>query len=118
MSISQEGKLVSRTYAELRKFGFLVYNFNTRRKMQESMAKLCDQLIVGATGIHFIEIKLESTRDRMKPNQLLFKKLIEMVASKTVWVKYWMISSLEEANVNFEFILNGTPDQKGDKLGV
>ena len=119
MSISAEGKLVSKTYAELRAYGFLVYNFNTQRAMKTGATmRLCDQIVVGDTGLHFIEVKLESTKDRMKPHQLLFKKLIEMIASRTVWVKYWMIQSLDDAQTNYELILNGTPDQKGDKLGV
>ena len=119
MSISAEGKMVSKTYAELRTYGFLVYNFNTQRKMKTGATmKLCDQIIVGDTGIHFIEIKLEATRDTLKPHQKLFKKLIELVASKTCWVKYWMITSLKDASANYELILNGTPDQEGKKLGI
>lgn len=117
--ISQENKIISNSYAELRDFGFLVYNFNTQRKMIHGATnKLCDIIVIGHTGIHFIEIKLRSTKDTIKPDQVIFKKVVEQVAQKTPHVHYWMVRDLEDAHAVFDMILSGTPDQKGETLGV
>lgn len=117
--ISAENKMISNSYAELRDFGFLVYNFNTQRRMTHGATnKLCDLIVMGNTGLHFIEVKLKSTSDTMKPDQIIFKKIIELVSKKTPYVHYWMIRDLEDAHAVFDMILSGTPDQKGEALGV
>lgn len=116
MSISKEGKLISQSFAELKKFGFLIYNFNTYRAMQRSMSKLCDHIVAGETGLHFVEVKLTSTGDKMSDGQRLFKKVIWAIVARTPWVNYWSVHNLDEAHYVFEQILNGTEFQKGDKL--
>lgn len=119
MSISKEGKLVSVSFAQLRQFGFLVFNFNTHRHVKTgSMQKLTDYIIIGNTGIHFVEVKLESTGDSFKPHQVMVKKLLEKLVEKTIWINYWKVVNLEQAHIVFEMILNGTPIQKGEKLGI
>ena len=117
MSISKEGKLVSASLAELRRFGFIVTNFNTHRHVKTgSMQKLTDYIIAGHTGVHFIEVKLESTGDTMKPHQKLFKHIIERISERCVWVNYWLIVNLDQAHTAFQIILNGTEEQLGEKL--
>lgn len=116
--ISKEGKLISATFAELRQFGFIVANFNTqgKKRLGSGMRKLCDYIIAGHSGLHFIEVKLESTGDRIRPDQVMFKKIITAISSWTVWVHYWSVVSLDQAGVCYDLILNGSPDQKGVKL--
>ena len=116
MSISQEGKNISKTFADLRTVGFLVYNFNTHKRMAEAQGKLCDHIILGDTGLHFIEVKLHSTKDNMKPKQKLFAYLINTIADKSIWVNYWLIHKLDDAVTTYDAILNGTEQQEGEKL--
>ena len=116
MSISQEGKNISKTFAGLREFGFLVYNFNTPSKMREGQGKLCDHIVLGDTGLHFLEVKLFSTADKMKPKQKLFSYLIKSIADKCIWVNYYILHTLDDAQVAYESILNGTESQEGERL--
>ncbi len=116
MSISKEGKDISKTFADLRDAGFLVYNFNTHKRMAEAQGKLCDHIILGDTGLHFIEVKLFSTKDTMKPKQKLFAFLINKIAEKSIWVNYWMIHKLDDAVGTYDAILNGTEQQGEDRL--
>lgn len=116
MSISQEGKDISKTFAGLRELGFLVYNFNTPSKMREGQGKLCDHIVLGDTGLHFMEVKLFSTGDRMKPKQKLFAHLIKKISEKSIWVNYWMINKLDDAASTYEAILHGTESQEGERL--
>lgn len=114
MSISREATIISNKFAKLRQFGFLVYNFNTRSKMPRNMAKLTDYIVVGVTGLHFIEVKLSSTKDRMNPPQLALQKLLRKLEERCIWIHYWKCVSSEEANFIFDNILAGTVNQKGD----
>jgi hypothetical protein len=118
MSISKEAKMISATFAELRKFGFLVWNFNSvyRARLTSGMSKLCDHIVAGETGLHFVEVKLTSTKDKLSAGQKSFKKIIAVISQYTVWINYWTIQDLEVAEFVFENILNGTKDQKGEKL--
>lgn len=119
MSISAEGKDISKTFAGLRELGFLVYNFNTQKPMKSgAMNKLCDHIVLGDTGIHFIEVKLHSTKDTMKPKQLLFAHLIKAIADRCIWVNYWIVHSLVDAQNAHDAILNGKENQEGEKLGA
>lgn len=117
--ISREGSMISASFAQLRDFGFIVTNFNTHRHVKTgAMQRLTDYIIMGDTGIHFIEVKLESTKDTMKPHQVLVKHLITQVSKLTPFVNYWTVKDLEDAHAVFDMILNGTPEQKGVKIGV
>lgn len=82
------------------------------------MAKLTDYIIAGTTGLHFIEVKLSSTKDSMRPAQLALQKLLRKLEEKCIWIHYWKCVSSEEANFIFENILSGTLNQKGERLGV
>ena len=117
MSISQEGKDISRTFADLRDAGFLVYNFNTQKPMKSgAMNKLCDHIVLGNTGMHFIEVKLFSTKDKMNPKQQLFAFLINKIADKSIWINYWLINKLDDAVGTYDAILNGTEQQGEERL--
>ena len=109
MSISKDAKIISTTFSELRDFGFIVNNLNTYRKMQRSMNKLCDLIIMGKkTGIHFIEVKLTNTKDTTKPNQKDFADVVTYISNETDKVNYWVIHNLDEAYAVYDFILHGT----------
>lgn len=109
MSISKDAKLISTTFSELRDMGFIVNNLNTYRKMQRSMNRLCDLIIIGkTTGVHFIEVKLTSTKDTAKPNQKDFADVVSHLSNQTDKINYWVIHNLDEAYAVFDFILHGT----------
>lgn len=116
MSISEDAKIISKTFGDLRhikdkdnKPVFVVNNLNTYRKMQKSMNKLCDLIIMSKkTGIHFIEVKLTVTKDTIKANQKHFAEVVSHVANQTDQVHYWVIHNLDEAYAVYDFILHGT----------
>ncbi len=109
MSISKEAKLISTTFSDLREFGFIVNNLNTYKKMQRSMNKLCDLIIIGKeTGVHFIEVKLASTNDTMKPNQKDFADVVSHLSNQTDKINFWVIHGLDEAYAVYDYILHGT----------
>lgn len=105
--------MISASFAELRQYGFIVTNFNTHKHVKTgSMQKLTDYIIAGSTGLHFIEVKLESTGDSYKPHQLMFKNIIEKISEDCTLIHYWKVVSLEQASFVFEMILNGSPNQR------
>ena len=96
--ISEEAKKISTEFAKLREKGFWVYNFNTQKPMKYgSTKKFCDLLVIGENGVHFIEVKLESTKDTEKPIQKLFRLCIERLEKLTPYITYWKIHSLKDA---------------------
>ena len=108
--ISQEAKEISAVFAKLRECGCWVYNFNTYKRMQESMNRFCDHLVIGESGVHFIEVKLLSTKDTEKPHQKLFAKLIQRLASYTDLIHYWKVIDMEEAEMVFGIAKDWKPD--------
>jgi hypothetical protein len=113
--ISKEATLISTTFAELRDMedevgeqAFIVYNFNSPRKLTKGQAKLCDHIVIGKScGIHFIEVKLDSTKDKTSIGQQLFAKVITHIANQTDRVNYWIIHNLDEAYAVYDYIMNG-----------
>ena len=96
MSISKEAKDISKEFARLRQFGYLVYNFNTQTGMKSgSQRGLCDHLIISIYGIHFIEVKLKSTKDKIRESQKPLAQILKKLTSKDIY--YWIVDSLERA---------------------
>lgn len=119
MSISNEAKLISTTFSGLREFGFIVNNFNTYRKMQRSMNRLCDLIILGKqTGVHFIEIKLDSTEDRYRKGQKEFAEVVGHLSNLTEEINYWIIHNLDEAYAVYDAILHGTIARRDTNNGT
>ena len=115
MSISQDAKIISTTFAGLREFGIIVFNFNAKsmRYKAGGFKGFCDMVLISErTGVHFIEVKLDSTKDRFKPAQKLLGELITKLTNKSEFINYWVIHNLDEAYAVFDVALNGI-----DKIG-
>jgi hypothetical protein len=126
MSISKEATLISTNFADLRDIedaegekAFLVYNFNSPRRLTKGQAKLCDHIIMSKkTGLHFIEVKLDSTKDKMSIGQKLFAKIISYISEQNEGVHYWIIHNLDEAYAVFDYILHGYNEITGGNNGT
>jgi hypothetical protein len=106
--ISKEAKDISFVFSQLRDLGFKVFNFNTgtpATKRMGSIKKLTDFIIVGNDSVHFIEVKLKSTKDTFKPEQLELKEMLQGIQSEAV--VYWTVDSLDTAHIIFENIVQG-----------
>ena len=105
--ISKEAKLISTTFAGLRELGFIVFNYNAKSmKTKGGMKGFVDLLIIGKTGTHYIEVKLDSTDDKFKPAQKELGVMISRLSDKTNLINYWVIHNLEESYAVFDYILN------------
>ena len=107
MSISADAKLISKTFAGLREFNFLVFNYNAKTmKNRGGMKGWVDLCVIGKTGIHLIEVKLDNTKDKFKPAQKKLGEMISKLNKETDLINYWVIHNLEEAYAIFDYILN------------
>lgn len=75
----------------LKKHGFSVYTFNSNKPMPIGLKGLPDHLIIGKSYQWWIEVKLD--KDTLKPEQIIFKEMIEKFEKKNKVVKYRMITN-------------------------
>lgn len=118
MSISVDAKIISTTFAGLREFNIIVFNFNAKsmRYKAGGFKGFCDMVIISEkTGIHFIEVKLDSTKDRFKPAQKVLGTLMTKLTNKSEYINYWVIHNLDEAYAVFDVCLNGI-NNIGDQI--
>jgi hypothetical protein len=107
--ISNEASQISELFAQFRKAQCLVYNFNTSHSQRSGTSKLCDHIVITPRGVHFIEVKLKSTRDRMSDGQEQLESLLERIQSNkgnSCSVNYWNVDSYEYAQVVSGFIVD------------
>ena len=96
---SNTKKDISRIFAKLRDFGFLVFNFNSNKKLNRGkMTGFCDHLIIGKGKIYFIEVKIG--KDTIKPEQFLLQRAIDETEAD-----FRFITSSKEAEDLRDFIL-------------
>lgn len=110
MSISKEASEITKVFAELRNHGYIVVNHNTNTYIKSrTIQKLTDYIIIGRTGIHFIEVKLKSTKDTIKPHQEKIREtLIQLqLKDESKLIHYWICATLENAQFIYMEILNG-----------
>ncbi len=74
----------------LRKHGFIVYHFNSHKAMPTGLKGLPDHLVIGKMYLYWIEVKLGT--DTLKPDQIIFKKMIEQFEKRNKVVKYRMVT--------------------------
>ena len=75
---------ISKIFAELRKYGFLVYNFNQKTKFGRGLVGFVDHLIIGKNCIWFIEVKVGN--DTIKPNQQKIYDCVDQIGRRNNWV--------------------------------
>lgn len=85
---------VSKCFANLRKFGYEVYNSqdNYRNPMPKGLKGISDYIIVGHGYLFFAEVKFIETKDKYSPEQLTFKEKIKYVSHKNPFVFYVLIN--------------------------
>lgn len=88
-------KDISNKFAELRKNGYLVFNFSSHKKMLGSCKGFTDLVIMKAGFIWFIEIKLY--KDTYSELQLETEKSIRLAVKRNSYIKYFLV---DEKNVD------------------
>jgi len=79
-------KEISECFANLRKFGYMVMNFNSRQKLPAGIKGFTDFMIVGKGHIFFIEVKIG--KDTFSSEQLEFQSGIKRVTGQNPFVFY------------------------------
>ena len=79
-------KEISDCFANLRKYGYTVMNFNSQKQLIRGIKGFTDFLIVGAGHLYFIEVKIG--KDRFSPEQQAFKIEIQYASERNPFVFY------------------------------
>lgn len=88
---------ITNTLNGLRKHGFTVYTFNSNKPMPIGLKGLPDHLIIGKSYQWWIEVKLG--KDNEKPEQKIFREMIEKFERKNKVVKYRQVNEHNLAEV-------------------
>ena len=89
---------ISKVFSELRKYGFLVYNFNQKNRFGRGLVGFVDHLIIGKNGIYFIEVKIG--KDTLRENQQQIYDMVNDLGRKTNWVvNSFIIASPNEIEI-------------------
>lgn len=88
---------ISKVFSELRKFGFLVFNFNSDKKFNRGrMVGFVDYVIIGKNKIYFVEVKIGA--DKLNPDQEKFKEMLLVLEHNTNdQISYFNVRNLVEA---------------------
>lgn len=81
---------ISKIFAELRKYGFLVYNFNQKTKFGRGLVGFVDHLIIGKNCIWFIEVKIG--KDTLTPLQIDLLTRLKIIERKTQVIHWYLIT--------------------------
>ena len=93
---------ISEQFAQLRKFGFKVWNGNTPRPKYKGEKGLVDHIIFSEDYIIIIEVKLPG--DTWSDDQEDLAKLLKMFMIFNPGVKYKVIENLQEA-INLKVLI-------------
>ena len=88
---------ITNTLKGLEKYGFKVYTFNSNKPMPTGLKGLPDHLIIGKSYQWWIEVKLG--KDTEKPDQKIFREMIERFEAKNKVVKYRQVNENNLAEV-------------------
>lgn len=94
-------KEISAKFAELRKYGYKVFNFSSRRYLSPSFADFTDLVIIKSGFIWFIEIKFLKTKDKLSKGQEDTKEYLQLAEKRNSYVKYYICNEK-----NYEEIIN------------
>jgi hypothetical protein len=97
-------KTISECFANLRKFGYNVYNFNSQKKMIRGIKGFSDFMITGHGHIFFIEVKLG--KDKFSAEQEAFKDEIKYSAERNPFVFYVECSEKNYLQIHEAIFLN------------
>lgn len=89
---------ISKVFAELRKYGFLVFNFNQKNRFGRGLVGFVDHLIVGTQAVYFIEVKIG--KDTIKKDQQELYDMIDDLGRRSKWtVQPFIITSPNEIEI-------------------
>ena len=95
---------ISKVFSELRKFGFLVFNFNSDKKFNRgAMRGFVDHLIIGKNCVWFLEVKIG--KDILSPEQIDLLTQLKILEDRTDVVKWYLVPGVEVARQIKEYIL-------------
>jgi len=95
-------KEISKSFRELEKLGFKVWNFSTNKQLNIGMRNFTDYIVLGKYCLHFIELKI--TGDRFSEGQLDTQRRLKKLGYPNF---YWIIDEMNYRDVidtiiNFE----------------
>jgi hypothetical protein len=76
---------ISKKFAELRKYGAKVYNFQSHKKMLGNCKGFADIVVIHNWHLFFLEIKTLSTKDKPSKEQKEFAHAVKSIGSQSVW---------------------------------
>jgi len=96
---------ISKVFAELRKWGFLVFNFNQKNRFGRGLVGFVDHLVIGRNRIWFIEVKIG--KDKFSKEQEDLKDRISEIEGWTNGrIDYRIVFDLQTAKSIQEIILS------------
>lgn len=97
-------KMISDCFANLRKWDYLVFNFNNNRKITYGKIQgWTDLVIIGKGCIYFIEVKIRKDKMRDEQNELQ-TKILEVACNNYSPVFYWIATEKNYKDL-YEIIL-------------
>ena len=95
---------ISKVFSELRKYGFLVYNFNQKNRFGRGLVGFVDHLIIGKNRIWFIEVKIG--KDMLSREQIDLLTRLKAIGKKFPMVEWSIVTHVEFARKLQEQILS------------
>ena len=95
---------ISKIFAELRKYNFLVYNFNQKNRFGRGLVGFVDHLIIGKNRIWFIEVKIG--KDMLSREQIDLLTRLKAIGKKFPMVEWSIVTHVEFARKLQEQILS------------
>jgi len=97
--------VISKELSRLRKFGFLVYNFNFRKSLPGGIKFFVDHLIISKKYLIFVEVKIG--KDTLSVEQKNLALIISTLSCSNKSVHYLVIRNIKECMRFIELILGG-----------
>lgn len=98
-------KEISKTFGNLRKYGYKVINFNSSTRLNAGMKDFIDFCIFSSRVIIFVEVKLG--KDKLSEGQKETARMLSSVASLQTRIHYKTIRDLKSAKELHDLILRG-----------
>jgi len=98
---------ISKEFSRLRKFGYRVINFNSGRALNKWMKDFVDIVVFNSRILVFVEVKTESTKDRLTIEQMNTAVMLSSLATRNKDVNYSQVKNLQQAKNLVDRILTG-----------
>lgn len=102
-------KIISEYFGKLRKFGYKVFNFNSRKAFFQGLTGMTDFIIIGKGKIFFVELKIG--KDKYSEIQIEIKKEILNVSDRNPFIFY-----LTATDLNYTEIVSDIMQENFKKL--